>query len=296
MTSGMKKPFSFSTLYLKYTEIPYCKIFLYMFVGTAPSINGQEVQQLPFWLMNIPRNQWPDQCPEFLINSSERDKKIMSVPNDQYQRATWEEVQEYIRSFNLTYKGSRKCCWSISPKGTNRLDRFTRLPSDLRRYREYIYKLKQDYGAVINFIVEKRLQWKGMEPEDKTPFGNPSTRSICFCCLDIYPAGINPFSYYNTDMKERWHQNPVQRLAIWSWHQYYPLGHLDQVSIGRGPCYGRFDGGDEREGWGLHPAGFLWENVKGKCMLWQFGSFEHILEFTNSFIFIRSSGSGTGQH
>lgn len=79
-----------------------------MFGGTAPAINGEnEGQQLPFWLMNIPRNEWPDQCPEFLINSSERDKRIMSVPNDQYQRATWEEVREYIRSLNLSHKGSR---------------------------------------------------------------------------------------------------------------------------------------------------------------------------------------------
>lgn len=112
----MKKLFSFSTLgctqllfYLKSFEISHCKLFLSMFVGTAPAINGEEVQ-LPFWLINIPKNQWPGQCPEFLINASERDKKIMSVPNDQYQRATWEEVQEYIRSFNLIHKGSRKCC------------------------------------------------------------------------------------------------------------------------------------------------------------------------------------------
>lgn len=76
-----------------------------MSVGTALAINVEkEGQQLPFYLMNIPRNQWPDQCPEFLINSSERDKRIMSVPNDQYQRATWEEVQEYIRSLDLSHK------------------------------------------------------------------------------------------------------------------------------------------------------------------------------------------------
>lgn len=33
---------------------------------------------------------------------------------------------------------------------------------------------------MVNYIVEKRLQWTEMEPEDKTPFGNPSTESICY--------------------------------------------------------------------------------------------------------------------
>lgn len=242
-----------------------------MSVRIATAINGEKEGQLPFWLMNIPRNQWPNQCPEFLINSSERDKRIMSVPNDQYQRATWEEVQEYIRSLNLSHKGSRKCCWSISTKGTNRLERFTRLPSDLRRYREYIYKLKRQYGAVTNFIVEERLQWTETEPEDKTPFGNPSTGSIYY--IDVFlifsQLKSTPLSYYNTDMKERWLQNLVQWLAIWSWHRYHSLGYLDKVWTGRGPCHGWFDGRDEREGWGLHPADFVWENFKGKCMRWQ---------------------------
>lgn len=84
--------------------------YIYMSVGISPAINGEKEGQLPFWLMNIPRNQWPNQCPEFLINSSARDKHILSIPNDEYQRASWEEVQEYIRSLNLSDKGSRNCC------------------------------------------------------------------------------------------------------------------------------------------------------------------------------------------
>lgn len=167
-----------------------------MSVGISLAINGEKEGQLPFWLMNIPRNQWPSQCPEFLVNLSARDKRILSIPDDQYQRATWNEVQEYIRSLNLSLKEPRKCCWSISMKGTNRLDRFTRLPSDLRRYREYIYKLKQDYGEVVNFIIEKRLQWTEREPEDKNPFANPSTRSICYVFV-ISQLESHPLWYYN---------------------------------------------------------------------------------------------------
>lgn len=58
---------------------------------------------------------------------------------------------------------------------TNRIDRFNRLPSDLRRYLAYVAKLKEDYGSVLNFIIEKRLQWKDREPKDADPFNNPDT-------------------------------------------------------------------------------------------------------------------------
>lgn len=38
---------------------------------------------------------------------------------------------------------------------------------------------------MVNFIVEKRLQWTELEPEDKTPFGNPSTGSICYIVVSL---------------------------------------------------------------------------------------------------------------
>lgn len=46
---------------------------------------------------------------------------------------------------------------------------------------------------MVNFIVEKRLQWTEREPEDKTPFANPSTRSILLCCCFL----SHLLSYYN---------------------------------------------------------------------------------------------------
>ena len=47
---------------------------------------------------------------------------------------------------------------------------------------------------MTNFIVEKRLQWTEMEPEDTTPFGNPSTGSICYIAvfLIFFSAGVSP--------------------------------------------------------------------------------------------------------
>lgn len=51
---------------------------------------------LPYWLVNVPRSQWPAQCPEFLVNASERDRKILSTPDDQSHRLTWKEAQQIV--------------------------------------------------------------------------------------------------------------------------------------------------------------------------------------------------------
>lgn len=123
-----------------------------MSIATA---SAETEAALPFWLVNVPRSAWPEKCPDFLIDASDRDRAILTLPDSQYCRLSWIEVQEYVR--------------------TNRIDRFNRLPSDLRRYLAYVAKLKEDYGSVLNFIIEKRLQWKDREPKDADPFNNPDT-------------------------------------------------------------------------------------------------------------------------
>lgn len=77
--------------------------------------------------------------------------------------------------------------------GTNRIDGFGRLPSDLRRYLAYVAKLKEDYGSVLNFIVEKRLQWTDRELTDSDPFNNPDTGEALFY-LSSEPHGSH-FAY-----------------------------------------------------------------------------------------------------
>ena len=49
------------------------------------------------------------------------------------------------------------------------------MPSDIRKYIAYTTKLKEDYGSVARFVLEKRLQWKDLEPRDADPFNNPDT-------------------------------------------------------------------------------------------------------------------------
>lgn len=51
---------------------------------------------LPFWLVNVPRDQWPSECPDFLRNASEKDRRIIGMRDEDYDLLEWEEVKEII--------------------------------------------------------------------------------------------------------------------------------------------------------------------------------------------------------
>ncbi|KAF2708176.1 hypothetical protein K504DRAFT_534817 [Pleomassaria siparia CBS 279.74] len=106
-------------------------------------------EPLPFWLVNVPREQWTEECPEFLKECGEKDRSIIGTPDSEYKRLSWDQVKEIIR--------------------INQIDKFHRVPSDLRRYRQFTHGLVNEYGSILNFIVNERLQWKTMVPKGR-PF------------------------------------------------------------------------------------------------------------------------------
>ena len=53
-------------------------------------------EELPFWLVNVPRDQWPAECPDFLRDVGEKDRMIIGTPDPDYKRLSWQEVQEII--------------------------------------------------------------------------------------------------------------------------------------------------------------------------------------------------------
>lgn len=60
------------------------------------------------------------------------------------------------------------------PAGTNRIDRFQRVPSDLRKYLEYTAQIKAEYGSVMRFVVKERLHWgDGEQDHALQPKGGP---------------------------------------------------------------------------------------------------------------------------
>ncbi|KAI1767576.1 hypothetical protein GGR53DRAFT_463262 [Hypoxylon sp. FL1150] len=109
----------------------------------------ESVDSLPYWHVNIPEDERSEECPEFLASLSAKDIGQISTPDAAYRIATWPEVQAVVAQ--------------------NRLGDFRRVPSQLRRYLEYNWKLRRDHGSVMNFVLSRRLGWE----EPVTPRGKP---------------------------------------------------------------------------------------------------------------------------
>jgi len=50
----------------------------------------------PYWRINVPRDKWPKECPDFLINANAKDRGILSTLDADFKRQTWPEVQQII--------------------------------------------------------------------------------------------------------------------------------------------------------------------------------------------------------
>ena len=48
---------------------------------------------------------------------------------------------------------------------TNQIDKFCRSPTNHRRYMEYMYNLKKDYGSVMDFVRDERVKWTDLKPK-----------------------------------------------------------------------------------------------------------------------------------
>jgi hypothetical protein len=113
---------------------------------------SSDQRTLPYWQVNVPADQRAAECPDFLVDANEKDRNILATPDSEFRRLSWPEVQKLIQ--------------------TNRNDLFQRVPSDLHRYKAYTWKLKQQYGSVMNFVMAERLKWQDLVPQGE-PFGNP---------------------------------------------------------------------------------------------------------------------------
>ncbi|KAK2779853.1 hypothetical protein FQN53_001283 [Emmonsiellopsis sp. PD_33] len=123
-------------------------------------------QPLPYWLVNVPKAQWPTECPPFLQNLPPKSIQCLSTPDALHPRQDWGLVKELVAS--------------------NQIYLLQRMPSDLRNYLEYISKIKAVYGSVLDFVVRKRLGWVGqLEARGKRPFE----------CLDDIKILYNDWPY-----------------------------------------------------------------------------------------------------
>lgn len=124
---------------------------------------------MPYWHVNVPEAERTEECPEFLRNLSVKDVGIISTPDDKYHVLTWPEVQAIVAE--------------------NRLGDFQRLPTELRRYLAYTWKLKQDYGSVMNFVLNERLGWTVPTVPRGPPFAYDEDIKILW---NDWPYGLDP--------------------------------------------------------------------------------------------------------
>ncbi|KAI9370443.1 hypothetical protein BJX61DRAFT_535636 [Aspergillus egyptiacus] len=117
---------------------------------SAPESPGRAI---PYWNVNVPRAQWTTECPSFLQNQSEKNINILSTPDEQYPRQGWELVRQIVEA--------------------NQIDKFQRLPSDLRKYLEYKEEIVAKYGSIMRFVVKERLRWGEGTADDLKPKGRP---------------------------------------------------------------------------------------------------------------------------
>lgn len=58
--------------------------------------NGLTSESIPYWLVNVPRSQWPAECPSFLRDLPPKSIQCLSTPDEVYERQNWETVKEII--------------------------------------------------------------------------------------------------------------------------------------------------------------------------------------------------------
>jgi hypothetical protein len=136
-------------------------------MGSIPTLPPSP--SLPYWQVNIPASERTPECPPFLLNLTPKDIGIVSTPDSSYTRDTWLQARQKVL--------------------TNRIELFQRSPSELRQYLAFTWKLKQEYGSVLNFILSSRLHWsEPVVPRGKYPFEDEGDVKILW---NDWPYGID---------------------------------------------------------------------------------------------------------
>ena len=76
---------------------------------TDPAINekaSDETSKLPYWLVNVPRNEWLAECPECLKSISDKDRGIIGTEDAAWHRMSWADVREVISKYDTPSRGS----------------------------------------------------------------------------------------------------------------------------------------------------------------------------------------------
>lgn len=129
---------------------------------------GSHDAPVPYWNVNVAEHQRTEACPDFLQNIPEKDQKILRTLDADYPIGTWPSVRQVVAE--------------------NRLDLFQRVPSELRRYLAYMWKLRREHGSVMNFVLSERLRWAPPIVAEGGPFEDSRDLKILW---NDWPYGID---------------------------------------------------------------------------------------------------------
>lgn len=58
-----------------------------------------------YWNKNLREDRWTEECPDFLLGISEKNKGILSSEEADYKNLSWLESQELVGKTNLRFPG-----------------------------------------------------------------------------------------------------------------------------------------------------------------------------------------------
>jgi len=119
-----------------------------------------------WWNTNLPSHEHTPACPPYLTYAlaHPKERANLSTLDADFKRQTWPKVRAHVAA--------------------NRLDQFTRVPSELRRYRQYTEKLVREYGSVMRFVLDERLGWR----DSRAGEGRFTDPGMCSVIQVVFPA------------------------------------------------------------------------------------------------------------
>ncbi|KAM3548963.1 hypothetical protein MY1884_008953 [Beauveria asiatica] len=123
---------------------------------------------VPYWHVNVPERERTDDCPAFLRGLNPKDLAGVSTPDSAYEILPWAEVARIVT--------------------TNRLERFQRVPSQLRRYKKFSYLTAQRHGTIAAFVLNERLRWTAPVRPRGRPFEYPDDYKVLY---NDWPYGLD---------------------------------------------------------------------------------------------------------
>lgn len=106
---------------------------------------SEEKEEVPWWNRNVPLPQRTTDCLEYLLHATERQKQLMGQLDADHMPMSWREVRDCVGIY-LVLK-VKQVLGTLTRSALNRIDLFRRLPSDLRRYKAFLYEKSQEYGS-----------------------------------------------------------------------------------------------------------------------------------------------------